>query len=218
MPEKDRKIKLGPLDVGIGGGEEAEEEGKPDPIELKSKLDYTVRRLEKKAEKAEEEHEKRRLKAKQYLREGNEKRARRRLKSARLKEALADKARNSAMGVEAVKDKLEQIQDYRDLQGVINELGDSLGDLAPEDMMGSVRESMEELEKAMSSFTTVEGRMSEELSSITTGEVSDQEVDEEMQKLAEEVQAETAEELKPVEIEERAEAARTGGEKESEAE
>lgn len=214
LPKKG--VRIGP--IKIGGEEEGGEGKKPSPIELQSKLSYTTKRLEKKADAAMDKYEKKRLAAKQSLRDGNEKVARMRLKSAQLQSVLANRARNSAMGIEAVKDRLEQVQDYKELQGIINELGDSLGDLMPEKMMGSVKESMAELEKVMSSATIMGEKMSEELSTITTGEVSDQEVNEQMERLAEEVQAEAAEELKPVEIEERAEAARTGAEKESESE
>jgi hypothetical protein len=54
------------------------------------------------------------------------------------------------------------------------------------------------------------------LEAITTSEIPEAEIEEEMAKLTEEVQAEAAEELVPIEIEERVEAVREGREKESE--
>lgn len=214
MPEKERGIRLGPVRIGIG---KKEEEKRISPLELQSKLSYTMKRLEKKAETAEAKYEQKREHAKDALRKGHEDLARMRLKSAQLQKVLSIRARNSSMAIEAVKDRLEQVQDYRDLQETINELGVSLGDLVPEKMMGSVQKSMAELERIMTSAEILGEKMGEELATVTTGEIPEPVINEEMAKLAEEVQAEAAEELKPVEIEERAEAVKEGKEKEEKA-
>lgn len=212
--EEERKIKLGPVELGIGGSE-GEEEGEPDLIKKKSQLDYAMNRFEKKAKEAEKKYEKKRAGAKEALREGYENRARARLNQAKRKQKIANKARKNALSIETLRDQIDDMKDARELQNVTKDLAESIGDFLPEDVMEDVQESTKLLGEMSTRIDTISEEMTRGLVTATSENLQDEEIEEEMEKLTEEVQAETAEELEPAEIEEKAEATKLEKELES---
>jgi hypothetical protein len=211
LPEKERGLRFGPVRIGIGKKKETKV---PSPIEIQAKLTYSMKRLERKAELAEAKAKQKRELAKEALRGGREERARQRLISAQLQLAISKQALKNADFAEGMLAKLERAQDLRDLQDIVNELGGALAGWIPEDMIGNIEESATKLQEASTRISVAGEKMSTMLEAVTTAEIPEAEIEEEMTKLIEEVQAEAAEELKPIEIEERAEAVKTGKEKE----
>lgn len=187
----------------------------PSQAEIQAKLTYAMKRLEKRAQMAEIKAKQKREAAKQALREGREERARQRLGSAQLQLAIANQAMKNADFAEGMLAKLERAQDLKDLQDIINELGSALVGWIPEDMVGNIEESATKLQEASTRLAISGEKMSTMIDALTTSEIPEAEIEEEMAKLTEEVQAEAAEELRPIEIEERAEVVKTGKAKES---
>jgi DNA replication protein DnaD len=215
LAEKERGIRFGPVKIGIGKKKEVK---RPSPIEIQGKLTYAMKRLEKKAQMAEAKAKQKRELAKEALRQGREERARQRLISAQLQLSIAQQALRNADFAEGMLAKMERAQDLRDLQDIINELGSALSGWIPEEMIGNIEESAAKLQEASARIAIAGEKMGTMLEAVTTSEIPEAEIEEEMAKLIEEVQAEAAEELKPIEIEERVKAVREAREKESKAE